>query len=109
MKKIGSCSFPLLQDKSNVVSLHLNTHQLAILAIHKTRKSEFSAILKKNCQEEYSFPNTMGLSNQGDFVSEDQFYRLMDQMNKRFFFFRSFENLVCEMFLRVSSTIKRVE
>ena len=51
----------------------------------------------------------MGLSNQGDFVSEDQFYRLMDQMNKRFFFYLSFANLVCEMFLRVSSTIKRVK
>ena len=51
----------------------------------------------------------MGMSNQGDFVSEDQFYRLMDQMNNRFFFYRSFVNLVCEMFLRVSSTIKRVK
>ena len=51
----------------------------------------------------------MGLSNQGDIVSKDQSYWLMDQMTKRFFFYRSFANLVLEMFLRVPSTIKRVK
>ena len=77
-ENFGSCSFPLLQDWRNVVSLRLTTHQLAILAIHKTRKSEFSALLKKNCQQDYLFPNKMGLSNQGDFVSKDQSYWIKD-------------------------------
>ena len=43
-------------------------------------------------------PREMSLSNRGDFVSQDQSYCLIDQMNERFSLIDLFANMVDQIF-----------